>query len=366
MFLQAEPVMHIYLPNRERRAFTLVELLVVIAIIGVLVALLLPAVQAARESARRTQCANNLKQLGIALHNYHDMAGRLPCNINHVRQNLQPTEDRNQASHLVNLLPYVEQKPLYDGVNFNLHDPQFGNQLVGGKVLKTYLIPGYFCPDSAHQKVNPASGVAWTNYAASIGSQQMESSGKICNLASIVGTGGAAFDDNDDGEDWFSYTYKGDTCNGAGPGNTRSDCPWPDRTSGPFGRSTWAARFPEVSDGLSNVIAMGEVRGWCSGFLYTNGWALPEGLWFATTAPINLPTCPGENGVPRVPGTGGSGCQATQNAWNATMGFKSLHPNGAQFVFVDGSVHFLPQNIDHTTYQMLGDRQDGLSITGSY
>ena len=73
-----------------------------------------------------------------------------------------------------------------------------------------------------------------------------------------------------------------------------------------------------------------------------------------------------ESGVPRNPGAGGSGCQATQNAWNATMGFKSLHPNGATFVFVDGSVHFLPQNIDHTTYQMLGDRQDGNAVTGSF
>src|SRR5437762_4245960 len=112
------------LPRKEisRRGFTLVELLVVIAIIGVLVALLLPAVQAAREDARRTQCGNNLKQLGIAMHNYHDMAGRLPCNINHVTQTLQPVEERNRASHLVNLLPYVEQKALFDSINCNLLD----------------------------------------------------------------------------------------------------------------------------------------------------------------------------------------------------------------------------------------------------
>src|SRR5438309_11510526 len=93
-----------------RPGFTLVELLVVIAIIGVLVALLLPAVQAAREAARRTQCGNNLKQLGIAMHNYHDVAGRLPCNINRVVIGSQFTNDRNQASHLVNLLPYIEQR----------------------------------------------------------------------------------------------------------------------------------------------------------------------------------------------------------------------------------------------------------------
>src|SRR5262245_4946885 len=349
----------------SRRGFTLVELLVVIAIIGVLVALLLPAVQAAREAARRTQCGNNLKQLGIAFHNYHDVAGRLPCNINRVVQMIGGTrvpDDRNQASHLVNLLPYVEQKALYDQINFSLHDPAFGNQIVGGQALKTTIVRAYICPDSNHQRANPTIGVAFTNYAGSIGSQQMESSGKICVMASIVGNGGTLYDDNDDGEDWFSYTYKGETCNGAGPGNTRSDCPFADRISGPWGRSTWAARFAEIPDGTSNVIGMGEVRGWCSGFQYTNGWALPEGLWFATTAPINMPTCPGENGVPRNPGTGGSGCQATQNAWNATMGFKSLHPGGAMFVLCDSSVRFLPQNIDHTTYQMLGDRQDGNAV----
>jgi prepilin-type N-terminal cleavage/methylation domain-containing protein/prepilin-type processing-associated H-X9-DG protein len=350
----------------RRAAFTLVELLVVIAIIGVLVALLLPAVQSAREAARRTQCSNNLKQLGIAFHNYHDVAGRLPCNINRVVQIIGGTtipNDRNQASHLVNLLPYVEQRPLYDQVNFSLREPAFGNQIVGGQALKTVPVKAYLCPTSNHQRANLATGVAFTNYAGSIGSQQMEASGKICVMASIVGNGGPLYDDNDDGEDWFSYTYKGDTCNGAGPGNTRSDCPFPDRISGPWGRSTWAARFAEITDGTSNVIGMGEVRGWCSGFQYTNGWALPEGLWFATTAPINMPTCPGENGVPRNPGTGGSGCQATQNAWNATMGFKSLHPGGAMFVFCDGSVRFIPQNIDHTTYQMLGDRWDGNAVS---
>ena len=355
------------LPVRGRSGFTLVELLVVIAIIGVLVALLLPAVQAAREAARRTQCSNNIKQLGIAMHNYHDVAGRLPTNINVVIQTKSSgvtiANDRNRASHLINLLPFVEQKPLYDQINMDLHDPAFGNQIVAGQALKNVPVKSYICPDSNHQKTNPTLGVAFTNYAGSIGSQQMESSGKICNMASIVGNGGPNFDDNDDGEDWFSYTYKGDTCNGAGPGNTRSDCPYQDRISGPFGRSTWAARFAEITDGTSNVIGMGEIRGWCSGFQYTNGWALPEGLWFATTAPINMPTCPGENGVPRNPGAGGSGCQATQNAWNATMGFKSLHPGGAMFVLCDGSVRFLPQNIDHTTYQMLGDRQDGNAVS---
>jgi prepilin-type N-terminal cleavage/methylation domain-containing protein/prepilin-type processing-associated H-X9-DG protein len=349
---------------RGRIAFTLVELLVVIAIIGVLVALLLPAVQAARESARRSQCGNHLKQIGLALHNYHDFAGRLPCNINHVRTALNPVEDRDRASHLVNLLPFVEQKALYEGINFTVRTPLPGDQVVGGKPVREYVIPTYICPASHHHRF--INNRAMTNYAGCIGSQQMEASGKSCVMASIVGTGGTQYDHDDDGEDWFSYTSKGETCNGAGPGNTRSDCPYADRISGVFGRSTWAARFSEVPDGLSNVIAVGEVRGHCSGFLWRKSWALSEALWFATTAPINLPTCPGERGVPLNLATGGTGCQNKENGWNAAMGFKSLHPNGAQFVFVDGSVHFLPQNIDHTTYQMLGDRWDGNAVTGSW
>ena len=117
-----------------RRGFTLIELLVVIAIIGVLVALLLPAVQAAREAARRTQCSNNLKQLGIGLHNYHDISGRLPTNINVVVQTRSSgvtiANDRNRASHLVNLLPFIEQKPLYDQINMSLHDPADQNLFV--------------------------------------------------------------------------------------------------------------------------------------------------------------------------------------------------------------------------------------------
>src|SRR6188508_50287 len=94
-----------------RRGFTLVELLVVIAIIGVLVALLLPAVQAAREAANRTQCANNLKQLGIGLHNYHDTLKILPPGALWIDMN---NVTHNRGSGLVHLLPFIEQGPLYD------------------------------------------------------------------------------------------------------------------------------------------------------------------------------------------------------------------------------------------------------------
>src|SRR3954451_2672849 len=95
----------------KRRGFTLIELLVVIAIIGVLIALLLPAVQAAREAARRSQCTNNLKQIGIALHNYHDGTGSLPWG--------HGPFGWNDWSASVMLLPFIEQKQIYDAINFN-------------------------------------------------------------------------------------------------------------------------------------------------------------------------------------------------------------------------------------------------------
>jgi len=343
----------------QKTAFTLVELLVVIAIIGILIALLLPAVQAAREAARRLQCANNLKQLGLALHNYHNAHGSLPCNINHVYQYANPWNDRNWASHLVHLLPYVEQTALYDQIDFQ-NGIRPAEQMIGGKTLDQYVLPLLVCPsDSPSGYMND---LAMTNYAGCIGSQIMQAAD--CVLATIVGDGGPEFDPDNDGEDWFGHTSTGPPCNNcARSGNMRSDCPYPSQISGVFARSTWAARFAQIRDGTSNTIAMGEVRGWCSGFLWRLGWARSDGLWFATTAPINFPTCPGEHGVPNDPVFGGTGCHDKQNSWNTNMGFKSTHPGGAQFVFCDGSVHFLDENINHTTYQALGDRNDGIPVS---
>ena len=97
-----------------RRGFTLVELLVVIAIIGVLVALLLPAVQAAREAARRTQCKNNLKQIGLAIHNHHDTKGYMPPGTSQDQQPFGPAASNWGASWMVYILPFVEQGPLFD------------------------------------------------------------------------------------------------------------------------------------------------------------------------------------------------------------------------------------------------------------
>ena len=356
--------------------FTLVELLVVIAIIAILIALLLPAVQAAREAARRAQCSNNLKQLGIGLHNYHGAFGVFPTNLNKLLHDSGPTPNErwHQGSFLLHMIAFLEQQGIYDEFDFSVFSittfPY--DQVIQGTQLGAYVIPTFVCPSDprggfqteTRGVMRLSTGMAMTSYGNSIGSQIMLGPGHNgpCNLSTIVGDGGPAYDNDNDGEDWFSYTAKPPHCRlGAGQGNVRSDCPWHDKVSGVFARSSWSAKISSITDGTSNTIALGEVRAWCSAPAWRYGWTTSEGLWFATTAPINYPTCAGEDGVPA---NGGSGCQYWDTA-NVAMGFKSTHPGGCHFAMADGSVHFINESIEHTTYQRLGDRHDGEPIPGN-
>ena len=368
-------------PSRSRSCgFTLVELLVVIAIIGILVALLLPAIQAVREAARRTQCQSNLRQLGIALHNYELAKKRFPSNVNQIHPEGGNIAARDFASHLVKLAPYMEETSLHDAIDFcDPNDPACvrpGDQLVGGKPVRQFVMATLQCPtDDRNGLVQPVDGivtwaglvrpgpVAVTNYAGSVGSQIMESWTGF-SLATVVGNGGAQFDSNNDGEDWFDQNYSPQYFCQTGPfasvpagTNIRSDCPHARTLSGVFARGSWAAATKDITDGTSKTIAMGEIRPRCSAFQWIHGWTLSEGLWFATTAPINHPTDPDIYGGALAPP--GSNWELD---FNTAMGFKSQHPGGIYMLFADGSMHFISENTDYTTYQMLGARADGHAV----
>lgn len=155
--------------RNQPRGFTLIELLVVIAIIGVLIALLLPAVQAAREAARRAQCVNNLKQIGIALHNYHDSHSTFPLSRTIRIAGGVVSISRAYSPHS-QLLPYMEQKPIYDAINFNLTwnpDTTLGGY-DGNATARATSVATFLCPSDGQSEV-PA-GYGGNNYRANEGS----------------------------------------------------------------------------------------------------------------------------------------------------------------------------------------------------
>ena len=324
----------------ERRAFTLVELLVVIAIIGVLVALLLPAVQAAREAARRSQCQNNLKQFGIALQDYHGVHKVFPSNSPWA---LGPTgfderiikpKDR-KGSMLVKLMPHLEQVSLFSQINFNGDViEQFDVKLIP---LRSAPLAFLRCPSDDFPALSedptdkPPHAV--TNYGPSVGAQKTFSFGNSC-----PDPDGNTFNTGND-LDPHAFTHLLHA------------------TSGIFSRMDFAASIEQIPDGTANTIAMGEVLPHCNYELIRFGWWDSQ-IWYVGTAPrINHDSC-----TPTTPPWPTKQTCATFFNWNTSSGFKSRHPGGAQFVFADGSTHFISENIDYRNYQRLGDRDDGEPI----
>jgi prepilin-type N-terminal cleavage/methylation domain-containing protein/prepilin-type processing-associated H-X9-DG protein len=334
----------------KSRGFTLVELLVVISIIGILVALLLPAVTAAREAARKMSCSNNLKQIGLAFRTYHNTYGQLPTNgyYQWVKQSNNPYTwtGSSRGSVVTKLLPFLEQDPLYNQLNQKMAGLRTSGPYNGwslfettagptGKWVRSEVIPVLICPSADINPfidaINPTVDRAITTYGYSIGAQSMlPNNQNMCT------------------------TYPGNIFS-TGP-NPRADEGRGETTSGVFAMGNWSSRYRDVLDGASQVIAFGEILPNKSGHS-RNGWMYFNALKTATTSPINYPVIGiGEPGFP-----GPLGCRRYDN-WNTECGFRSQHKGGAQFVFVDGSVQFLSENIEYITYNRLGCRRDGVPV----
>jgi prepilin-type N-terminal cleavage/methylation domain-containing protein len=311
--------------NAQRGAFTLVELLVVIAIIGVLVALLLPAVQEAREAARRTKCGNNLKQIALALHNYEDTHKRLPFGT-------PGCCTPNGSNWAVSIFPHIELGNLQDKLDLggNLKTtPQ--NATVIGQVTK---LPAFICPsDPAAGKpvmeryphnITPAHAL-W--YPACMGPTHMDQCPYCSNQTPGVN----------------NYC-----CQGWNFGTTAGGGFQAGEFFGMFGRFASAIRLGEVTDGLSNTLMVGET--------------LPDHCMFMGVFSQNFPlsgtSIPLGTMVDRGAGKPGAGTE-----WFRSCGYKSQHRAGSNFALGDGSVRMLMNNIDYKLYNELGSRAGGEAVS---
>ena len=334
--------------RRRRAAFTLVELLVVIAIIGILIALLLPAVQAAREAARRTQCGNNLKQLALAQHNYHD---NFQCfSSGYIRGPWAVSVDRECWGWHVLIMPQIEQKSLWDQLDTTGYTLEYVcaglNPAVPDPVTTMQMaISAFICPTDSND------GIAHSNrhFGGGLGT----SAGGLGNWRPGI------------------TNYLG--CRG-----TRQN---PQDTNDPNGVLFYdsSIRFRDIRDGSTNTFMIGERD---NDFCRAGAWP-----------GVRNPQGGGGRGIWTSVGHGRSRLNETDPplAWNDNRGcgegFSSLHPGGAQFAMCDGSVRFISETIDYSdgcqngccvydtgvagnpncawfsTYTKLHYRNDGIPVT---
>jgi len=356
-----------------RAAFTIVELLVVLAIVGVLLGLLLPAVQKVREAAARMKCQSNLKQIGLALHGFHDINGYLPSGL--------ATEGSNQDCYhtgFTYLLPYLEQDNIYRLYQF---DTQWYDPV--NYVAVEQQVPIFFCPSN-------------------------RTSGAI-DLTPFIEQWGAPMPPYVGACDYV-------LCKGA------NACLWTDTSGippqahglfnevqyGAFharGGGTWVnipqqcVRFTAITDGLSSTMAVGEAAGGNPYYVvadinnlsqpavepFINGpakmdqaWAVAgmgdyQHPWYAgilgVTAQIGFDPDPMDEPMNRRPGMptilGGDPTGSNAGGLDRVSGFRSMHMVGCNFLFADGSVHFLPQAIDPVVYRALSSYAGGEVISDS-
>ena len=295
---------------QKRRAFTLIELLVVIAIIAILIALLLPAVQQAREAARRTQCKNNLKQIGLGMHNYHDVYLTFPPGY------FTRTGTENGGWGWGSLiLPQIDQAPLYNQMQVGVRGLQEAQNIdLALTVVSSYRCPSDIAPD-VNDTLRRQLREAVTNDIRSLGTS---------SYVAVSGNGDTATASN------FNGIFRRDN----------------------------PIRIRDITDGTSNTAMIGE-RCWeLVGVPYRSGcWAGVGGA--ANPAnDFDVMYFMGDSDAGRMNGTG-------VNSEGELDQFSSLHTGGAQFLLGDGSVRFISENIDGGTWENLGQRNDG-QVIGEY
>lgn len=286
--------------------FTLVELLVVIAIIGILVALLLPAIQAAREAARRTQCNNNLKQCGLALQNYHDTYGVFPMG-------LLSTSNQGRWGWGAYVLPFVEQEALYREIRVSGSEGwwTYGNAAANGNVRRMMQVPidGFRCPSDVGKGTN-----TWRTKSAG-------GSNRSLALSNYVGVNS-------------SDQIRRNAGNPDPPSGTAQ------RADGIFVQNV-AHTMADILDGTSNTLMVGE-----------RAWAIrrPNGqLRYGYAACVfgsNDNDQADNRGLADVLGCMQYRINHSTGNNGARRGFSSLHPGGAQFCLADGAVRFIDQTIE--------------------
>ena len=324
---------------RKSKAFTLIELLVVIAIIAVLIALLLPAVQQAREAARRTQCKNNLKQLGLALHNYHDVFNRFPIGSNNTRAGGWGNP------FWVGVLPYVDEAPMYNKWDMNSgHIGWIDGNATNGALVNGKQMGKWFCPSSPLRELGSARGNAPGGIA-------------IPCYAGNAGTSGAFGTFNE-----TRVRSNGYGTTGLGGFFTQMDC----------------HGINKMTDGTTNVIAIVEQSDWVlnqnnlaeridvrssggGGGTGSIGYGWPMGSANANDRQYGLTTVLLPAGTKRVP----RNAAGYNDDGGSNYPVQSAHVGGSHVLLGDGSVRFISDNLDFNTFRKLLTRDDG-QVVGEF